>query len=315
MTALTLLIAGCAEVSPDYNGSNPTYVQKPLPAGATEIPGRSEPPPQPPEKECGDPTASLRPFADSTAANTPTVDAIRARGRLIVGLDTGRNLMSFLDPTTGEIEGFDVDIAREISRDLFGDPGRIELRIVMAEDREQALENSMVDVVVNTMTITCERREQIEFSSEYLHAHQRILTVRGSPIHSVGDLDGKRVCVVPGTTSMKRLQQLVPGANILSVPMWSDCLVVLQQRQVDAISTDDAILAGLTAQDPYLDIVGDSMGLEPYGIGIAQENKDLVRFVNGTLERIRRDGTWAKIHTQWLPMLEPTTPPPATYRD
>ncbi len=317
LMALALLIGGCAESSPDYAGSpNPTYIQPLLPAGATEIPGRAEALPPTPEKDCGDPTASLRPFLDSDQAHsTPTVDAIRARGRLIVGLDTGRNLMSFLNPTTGEIEGFDVDIAREISRDLFGDPNRLELRIVMSENREKALEESTVDVVVNTMSITCDRRERVEFSTEYLQAKQRILTVKGSPIRSLADLDGKRVCVVPDTTSMERLQQIAPTANILTVPMWSDCLVVLQQRQVDAISTDDAILAGLTSQDPYLEIVGDSMGVESYGIGIPQANKDLVRFVNGTLERIRSDGTWTRIHSQWLPILGPPTAPSAVYRD
>ncbi|MEV0947927.1 glutamate ABC transporter substrate-binding protein [Rhodococcus sp. NPDC049939] len=317
LMALTLLVGACAEPTVDNAGSpNPTHVQPPLPAGATEIPGRAEAPPPPPEPNCGDPTASLRPLPASDRAHpTPTVDAIRARGRLIVGLDTGRNLLSFLNPTTGAIEGFDVDIAREISRDLFGDPDRIELRIVMTENREEALEESMVDVVVNTMTITCERREQVEFSTEYLQANQRILTEIGSPIRGLADLEDKRVCVVPGTTSMTRLQQLAPSADILSVPMWSDCLVVLQQRQVDAISTDDAILAGLTSQDPYLEIVGASMGVEPYGVGIKKENEDLVRFVNGTLERIRRDGTWAQIHSRWLPMLGPPTPPPAVYRD
>jgi len=91
---------------------------------------------------------------------------------------------------------------------------------------------------------------------------------------------------------------------------WADCLVALQQRQVDAVSTDDSILAGLMSQDPYLHIVGPSMDAEPYGIGINLNNTGLVRFVNGTLERIRRDGTWNTLYRKWLTVLGPAPVPP-----
>ncbi|NLG56285.1 MAG: transporter substrate-binding domain-containing protein, partial [Rhodococcus sp.] len=113
--------------------------------------------------DCNDPTASLRPGASGP---TPTIDAIRARGRLIVGLDTGSNLMSFRDPSTGQISGFDVDIAREVARDLFGDPDRLDFRILTSADRLRALQEGSVDIVAKTMSITCERRRSVEFSSQ-----------------------------------------------------------------------------------------------------------------------------------------------------
>ena len=109
---------------------------------------------------------------------------------------------------------------------------------------------------------------------------------------------------------MRRIRQIDPAPIILSVVNWADCLVALQQRQVDAVSTDDSILAGLMAQDPYLHIVGPSMDEEPYGIGINLENTGLVRFVNGTLERIRRDGTWNTLYRKWLTVLGPAPVPP-----
>ncbi|QYB06211.1 glutamate ABC transporter substrate-binding protein [Rhodococcus sp. USK10] len=315
LIAATLLIGGCAEAAPEHVGSpSMSYTEPPLPAAAAPAPETSAAPPTP-EKDCGDPTASLRPFPD-TDTPMPTVDAIRARGRLVVGLDTGSNLMSFRDPATGAIEGFDVDVAREISRDLFGDPNRLDYRILTSANREKALQESMVDIVAKTMTITCDRKERVAFSSEYFAAQQRVLVVKGSPIRSAADLDGKRVCVVRGTTSLTRLQKVAPTAEILTVPMWSDCLVVLQQRQVDAVTTDDTILAGLASQDPYLEIVGDSMGAEPYGIGITKTNEDLVRFVNRTLERIRGDGTWTRMYDRWLSVLGPSpAPPSAVYQD
>ena len=145
----------------------------------------------------------------------------------------------------------------------------------------------------------------MNFSTVYLAANQRILAPRDSPIAKAADLSGKRVCAVKGTTSLHRIQEIDPPPIIVEVVTWADCLVALQQRQVDAVSTDDSILAGLVAQDPYLHIVGPSMAEEPYGIGINLENTGLVRFVNGTLDRIRRDGTWNTLYRKWLTVLGP----------
>lgn len=312
--ALFLVACGGQPGEELISSTTTPYTQPPLPAEATIAPS----PTPTTSADCGDPTASLRPVpADANPRPPqPSVDKIRKRGRLIVGLDTGSNLMSFRDPATGRLEGFDVDIAREVARDVLGDPEKIEYRILTSDERIEALQDSTVDIVVKTMSITCERREKIEFSSEYFTARQRILVVRGSDIRNIDDLADKRVCVANGTTSLSRIQKLQPAATVVTVPMWSDCLVVLQQGQVDAISTDDTILAGLASQDPYLDMVGSSLGTEPYGIGINAGNTDLVRFVNGTLDRIRTDGTWNSLYDRWLTMLGPTPgPPPAAYRD
>lgn len=293
------------------DNTNPAVGAPPLPSGAEFAEPVAATAGAP--SECDNPTASLRP---NVLGATPTVDAIRARGRLVVGLDTGSNLMSFRDPSSGTVRGFDVDIAREVARDLFGDPDRLDFRILTSANRLRALAEGSVDIVAKTMTITCERRTVAEFSSQYFIAHQRVLVVSGSGIRSVDDLAGRTVCAARGTTSLTRLQTIVPDARILTVPMWSDCLVVLQQNQVDAVSTDDTILAGLASQDPNLEIVGESLGEEPYGIGIPPQADDLVRFVNGTLERIRRDGTWTRLYDTWLDALGPApSPPPAHYRD
>ncbi|MGC0365620.1 polar amino acid transport system substrate-binding protein [Rhodococcus sp. 27YEA15] len=309
--ASAVLVTACGTQSVQDSSVPPSavYTQPPMPAGATIAPPALPTPAQ----NCGDPTASLRPARDHAG---PAVDRIRARGRLIVGLDTGSNLMSFRDPVTGRLEGFDVDIAREVARDLLGDPERIEYRILTSDDRIQALMDSTVDIVVKTMTITCERREKVEFSTEYFAARQKILVLRTSGIRGIDDVADKRVCVARGTTSLARIQDLQPRATVVAVPMWSDCLVVLQQGQVDAISTDDSILAGLASQDPYLEMVGGALGTEPYGIGINKADTDLVRFVNGTLDRIRADGTWTRIYDRRLAVLGPApVPPPAVYRD
>jgi polar amino acid transport system substrate-binding protein len=306
--AAVTVLAGCGRAE-SLPSAPPLTLAPPTPAGMDELPPVFVPPPQEnPDDDC-DLTASLRPFPDRAQA-ADAVANIKNRGRLIVGLDIGSNLFSFRDPITGEITGFDVDIAGEVARDIFGSPSQVEYRILSSADRVTALQNNQVDVVVKTMSITCERKKLVNFSTVYLVANQRILATRDSAISQASDLSGKRVCAVKGTTSLQRIQEISPPPIIVEVVTWADCLVALQQRQVNAVSTDDSILAGLVAQDPYLHIVGPSMNEEPYGIGINLANTGLVRFVNGTLERVRRDGTWNTLYRKWLTVLGPAPAPP-----
>jgi polar amino acid transport system substrate-binding protein len=305
--AMVTVLAGCGRA--DGVVPTPTLtLAPPTPAGMEELTPELVPPQEDTDGDC-DLTASLRPFSDRAQADD-AVAKIKARGRLIVGLDIGSNLFSFRDPITGEITGFDVDIAGEVARDIFGTPSQVEYRILSSADRVAALQNNQVDIVVKTMSITCERKKLVNFSTVYLVANQRILAPRDSPITQASDLSGKRVCAVKGTTSLQRVQEINPSPIVIEVVTWADCLVALQQRQVDAVSTDDSILAGLVAQDPYLHIVGPSMNEEPYGIGINLEDTGLVRFVNGTLDRIRRDVTWSTLYLKWLTVLGPPPAPP-----
>lgn len=307
LLAATILLAGCAQSVTPPAPPAPSLAP-PTPAGMAELTPEPVRPPLPADTSC-DRTASLRPFPTRAQADE-AVAAIRKRGRLLVGLDIGSNLFSFRNPITGEITGFDVDIAGEVARDIFGTPAAVEYRILSSADRVTALQDNTVDIVVKTMTITCERRNQVNFSTVYFTAYQRILAPRESPIAEPADLSGKRVCVARGTTSLKRVQQIDPPPIIVTVVTWADCLVALQQREVDAVSTDDAILAGLVAQDPYLHIVGPDMAEQPYGIGINLANTPLVRVVNGTLQRIRTDGTWDTLYRRWLSVLGPAPAPP-----
>jgi polar amino acid transport system substrate-binding protein len=300
------LAAGCSAVQPlaDVSASLTTL---PMPSGATVVPwvlGADV-------GSC-DATASLRP---STAVG-PAVDKIRRRGRLIVGVDQSTNLFSFRDPVSGELQGFDIDIAREVARDVVGDPDKVEFRLLTSADRIHALELQNADIVANAMTITCERAEQIAFSTVYFEANQRLLVPKDSPVQGPADLAGKRVCSQVDTTSLATIDRVAPTATLVAVQNWDDCLVALQQGQVDAVSTDDAILAGMAVQDPHLRIVGPSLEAEPYGIGVNKAQDDLVRAVNASLERIRRDGTWMSLYRKWLNVLGPAPrPPEPKYRD
>ena len=177
--------------------------------------------------------------------------------------------VSFRDPITGEITGFDVDIAGEIARDIFGTPSQVEYRILSSADRIAALQNNQVDVVVKTMTITCERKKQVGFSTVYLNANQRILALAGlvdlaavRPVWQAGvRREGHHVARSDSADQ--------PAADHRRVVTWADCLVALQQRQVDAVSTDDSDPGrpGVTGSVPCTSSDPASV-TEPYGIGV-----------------------------------------------
>jgi polar amino acid transport system substrate-binding protein len=300
------VVTGCSTAQPLVEVSA-SLTTLPMPSGAAVAPRI----PGVPVESC-DATASLRPSTESG----PTVQTIRQRGRLVVGTDQSTNLLSFRDPVSGQLQGFDLDIAREVARDLLGDPDKVEFRLLTSPERISDLQNGTVDIVVKAMTITCARAEQIAFSTVYFDAHQRLLVPRDSPIRGPEDLSGKRVCSQVDTTSLATVARVAPAATLLGVQNWDDCLLALQQGQADAASTDDSILAGMAVQDPNLHLVGPSVENEPYGIGVNKSHEDLVRAVNTSLERMRRDGTWLSLYRKWFNVLGPApSPPEPKYRD
>ncbi|MGH8573095.1 MAG: glutamate ABC transporter substrate-binding protein, partial [Gammaproteobacteria bacterium] len=209
-----------------------------------------------------------------------------------------------------------IDIVRDIAEAIFGDRERVVFRPLLAAERLEAARSGRVDLVVATYTITCQRREKVDFSTVYYEAGQRVLVNRGSAVTGLGDLGGKRVCAGRGTTSLGKILAATPKPIPVGVPTPTDCLVLLQLGEVDALSTDDSVLAGMTAQDPRTEIVGPRFSEEPYGIAINKDTPDLVRFVNAVLERRAQDGRWQASYQRWLTLLgPPPSPPTPQYRD
>jgi len=212
--------------------------------------------------------------------------------------------------------GGKLKLAREIAEDFFGDRNHIQFRALTASQRVEAIRSGQVDMVVRMTTMTCERWQEMAFSTEYLTAGQSVLVPAGSPVESIDDLRGERVCAALGSTSLSVLVEHPAGLIAVGAPSAVDCLVMLQQGQVAAVSTDNTILAGFVAQDPQVRVVGEPFTDEPYGIAMAPDAEDLVRYVNGVLERLRADGTWARLYDRWLaPHLGPAAPPQPRYRD
>ncbi|MCR1984103.1 glutamate ABC transporter substrate-binding protein [Cellulosimicrobium cellulans] len=267
--------------------------------------------------KCADPLASYAPEGalpgPDALPSGSTMATIRDRGALVVGVSADTLLMGARNPLSGQIEGFDIDVLHEVSRAIFGDPDRLQFRVITSGQRLEVLENGEVDLVARAFTINCERWESIAFSAEYYHAGQKVLVTRDSTANGIADLEGQRVCAPEGTTTLTRLEQF-SGIEPVPATTHTQCLVLFQQGKVDAITGDDTILAGFAAQDPYAKVVGEAISDEPYGIGVPAQNVDMVRFVNGVLEQMKADGRWAAIYGEWLGGLGPApTPPAAVY--
>jgi polar amino acid transport system substrate-binding protein len=306
LLAAFVALAGCAAERPALRDAAVT-TDAPRPVGVEDP---AKPVAADGDESC-DPRASLRP----TDLSGPTVARIRARGRLVAGVSQNAYQVGFRDPATGQLAGFEIDLVREIARDLVGSPDRVQFVALGAADRIPSLASGRVDLVMRTMTMTCRDWRQVAFSTEYFSAAQRLLVPQGSPVASMADLTaGAKVCAAAGSTSISNIAAH-PGVVPVAVVEVIDCLILLQQRQVAAVSTSDILLAGLAAQDPTTVVVGPPIKRQPYGVAVAPGSTDLVRFVNEVLERVRRDGTWQASYRRWLSLLGPTpAPPPARYR-
>ena len=250
-----------------------------------------------------------------------TMAEIHDRGRLVVGVSGDTLLFGARNPISGEIEGFDIDMLKEVAKAIFGDESKIEYRVISYAQRlpklEQRVDDGGVDIVAHTMTINCNRWLRIGFSSNYYDAGQTVLVRKGSGYTSVYDLVNAkaRVCAPSGSTNIDNIRDpKYAGIEVVEVPDVSDCLVTMQQGKADAITGDDTVLAGFAAQDPTTEVVADKpFTAEPYGLGMPKDNVDFVRFVNGVLEDVRSNGRWAQIYQRWLidtHALQPPIPEP-----
>jgi polar amino acid transport system substrate-binding protein len=242
--------------------------------------------------------------------------AIEKRGYLRVGVDQNTLGFGYLD-SRGQIDGFDIQMARQVAAAIFGKSNAIRFYAVTSTQRVPDVQQNKVDMVASAMSITCDRWQLVDFSTEYYAARQSVLVRNDSTIERVRDLNGKRVCATTGSTSIQHIQKFAKHAKLDAVDLRTECLVHLEEGLADAISTDDTILYGLKAQDTLgTRLLPDNLNTpERYGMAINQAHPDFVRFVNAVLDRVRTDGRWAKfdreLHTAIGVPLE--NPPAPTY--
>jgi polar amino acid transport system substrate-binding protein len=319
MFLCSVLIAVLAETTGCQSSEHPKAEPVTAVLRSTASAGAAHTGQAPAAPEC-DPRASLRPQYSLPAPGQMPANSrmaiIAKRGFLIAGVDRDVDPFAVRNRDL-RWEGYDVDIVRDIARAIFGDPEKVRYLPLNEADRVTAVRSGDVDVSVATITITCERRQDAEFSIVYFEAAQRVLVNKGSGIKSLADLGGKRVCAGGGTTSIERIRKAPSKPIPVAVPASEDCLAMIERGDVDAVSTDDAMLAGMAKQDPQAEVVGPGFSEEPYGVAINRDHADLARFINAVLERRTQDGRWQASYQHWLePVLGPLPPAPTPrYRD
>lgn len=247
----------------------------------------------------GSNTGGTAPAADQKEVKG-FVDDIKQRGKLIAGVKYDTNLFGFLDPADNKVKGFDVDIMHELSNKLFGNPDAIEFKQVTSKTRIPMLDNGDIDVIAATMTITEERKQQVDFSDVYFLAGQSLLVPKGSPITGIQDLKGKTALVVKGSTSEKNIMEKAPEAVVKQFENYQDAFTALRSGKGDALTTDNAILIGMKLQDPNYDLVGGLFTDEPYGFAVKKGHDDFVQYVNEFLKEIKENGKYTEIYKKWF---------------
>ncbi|MFB7459546.1 glutamate ABC transporter substrate-binding protein [Streptomyces sp. NPDC056188] len=216
-------------------------------------------------------------------------------GKVKVGIKFDQPGLGLKQPD-GSFSGFDVDVATYVAKELGYKPAQIQWVETKSQDRENALARGDVKFIVATYSINDERKQKVDFAGPYLLAHQDLLVKADSNISKGTDLNGKPLCSVTGSTSAQNVQKTIaPKANLKENAGYSECIAGLQSGAVDAVTTDDSILAGFASQDKYkgqFKLAGLKLSNENYGIGVKKGDTATVDKINSALEKMVSDGSW-----------------------
>ncbi|MFE3021730.1 glutamate ABC transporter substrate-binding protein [Streptomyces sp. NPDC059256] len=243
---------------------------------------------------------------------SPTWRKAKRRGHFVVGVKEDQPYLGEKDPASGLYSGFDIEIARMVSASLGLDPQKIAFRTIASANRETALQNGQIDYYVGTYTINDNRKKLVGFAGPYYMAGQDLL-VRADEedIKGPEDLAGKRVCSASGSTPYQRIQADYPKADLVAYDTYSICVDNLLTYQVDAVTTDNAILTGYAAKAPdELKVVGKPFSKEPYGIGVPRDDNALRFAIDDALEANEKNGNWKKAYEATLGLSGVPAPEP-----
>lgn len=235
------------------------------------------------------------------AKNHNLLDAIIKKDKIVVGTSFDTKPFSYMD-TDGKVKGLEADLIREITDRLLGDDGKVEFKNVESQDRISAVSSGDVDMVISTMTITSARKRLVDFSVPYFVAGQAICVRRDNKIDSIYDLINKKVIVVLGTTAERNIKRFAPNVFILGYNDNSEAMDAFIRGEGDAITTDDALLQGLVAQDGKYKLLPKRLTKEHYGIAFkkSRHTKTLRKKVDEIINDMKKDGTLRAITDKWI---------------
>lgn len=240
------------------------------------------------------------PAKDVAISGSPTFDKIKSAGKIRIGVKEDQPGLGLLDAATGDRTGFDIEIATWMASALGVAKDKIEFKAIPSANRETAIANGDIDLYVGTYSITDKRKNSVDFAGPYFETGQGLLVKKdNSDITSEKNIDGKKVCSATGSTPIQNIRENFPKAVPVEFDIYSKCVEALVSGDVDAVTTDQAILIGFASQRPDdVKVVGQPFTTEKYGIGLKKGDTALRTFLNKTLT----DGgaEWTKIYDNTL---------------
>lgn len=247
---------------------------------------------------CGGKTA---PKGD--AGTSADIQKIKDAGVLKVGVKVDVPGFGYKDPQTNKIDGFEVDLARQIAKKIIGDETKIKLEPVTAKTRGPLLDNGQLDVVIATFTIKPERLEQWNFSNPYYTDQVGLLVKKSAGIKGLADMDGKTIGVAQGATSKDAIIKEIEDKKLnikpkfLEFATYPEINAALESGRVDAFSVDKSILLGYLNDEKV--ILDDGFSPQEYGIASKKGTDDLTKLINGVLDDLKSSGEMDKLLAKW----------------
>lgn len=249
-------------------------------------------------------TFVLAGFMAKGALASDTLADVKKKGVLVAGVKDSLPPFGYVDEKSRQIVGYDIDFVNAIAKKL---GVKVELKPVTSASRMPQLQEGHIDIIAATMTKNAERAKVIDFSHSYFITGQKFLTRRGA-VKTLKDLEGKKIGTTKGSTSEQNVKKAIPTATVLSFDDYPQAFLALMQGKVSAVTTDEAILAGILAKAPnkvQYEIPDLQISEEPYGLGMRKGDKNFDEFVNKTILEMEKSGEAKKIYFKWF---GPNTP-------
>ena len=234
-------------------------------------------------------------------SDSAAIQKIKDRGVLKVGCKVDVPLFGYKNPETGNIEGFEIDLAKAVAKKLLGDENKIELTAVTAKTRGPLIDSGELDMIAATYTINAERKKQYNFTDPYYTDPVGLLVKKADNIASLKDLDGKTIAVPQGATTRKAVDEAAKKDGIsvkfAEFPTYTECKAALMSGRAAAYAMDQSNLHGY--EDDETVILPDSFAPQEYGIATKKDNTDLAEYVNQVLKDMKASGELDQLMAKW----------------
>jgi polar amino acid transport system substrate-binding protein len=242
----------------------------------------------------------------NTDAAAPSADvpappaAVKERGKLVVGVKIDYPPLGYLDEN-GKNAGYEIAVVKKMAEYAFGDANAVEFVPVNATNRIPYLDSNKIDFIAATLGVTEERKKQLDFSTNFFDGGAVTVVKKDSSITSIPDLAGKTVIVIKGSTGSTYLDENVPTAKQIKIESNADAFRALKDGRADAMFHDAVLMSEFVKTSTNYTIVGDQVAFAPMALGVRKDEADMLNFVNGALEQMRKEDYFKTLIEEYLP--------------